>query len=190
MALSSIELCSSALVKLGADGISSFEDGSAEARVASLLYPLARDALLSTHPWSFATRQVELARLAAEPTATFNCAYQLPNDLLKAISAGSGARGSGLVFQITNRQLHTNAHSAVLTYVFRPSEGDFPAHFNAALVARLAAEFCLPLTENSSRAERLSRLAEAELKVAKLVDSQQDTPPKVEDFSLIRARLA
>ena len=39
MALSSIELCSSALIKLGADGISSFEDGTAEARVAARLYP-------------------------------------------------------------------------------------------------------------------------------------------------------
>jgi hypothetical protein len=190
MALSSIELCSSALVKLGADGISSFEDGSAEARVASLLYPLSRDALLSAHPWSFATRQTQLAQLTSGPTATFAYAFQLPNDYLKALSAGNGGRGRGLVYQIVNRQLHTDAHTAVLTYVFRPGEGDFPAYFNAALVARLAAEFCLPLTENSSRAERLSRLAEAELKVAKLVDSQQDTPPRVEDFSLIRARLA
>ena len=57
MALSSIELCSSALIKLGADGISSFEDASAEARVAARLYPIARDALLCAHPWSFATAQ-------------------------------------------------------------------------------------------------------------------------------------
>jgi len=190
MALNSIELCSSALVKLGAEPISSFEDGSAEARVAALLYPLARDALLSTHPWSFGTRQTELARLTTGPTATFTYAYQLPNDFLKALSAGNGGQGRGLVFQIVNRQLHTDAAAAVLTYVFRPSEGDFPAYFNAALAARLAAEFCLPLTENSSRAERLARLAEAELKVAKLVDSQQDTPPRVEDFSLIEARFA
>lgn len=188
MALSSIELCSSALVKLGAESISSFDDGSAEARVASRLYPLLRDALLSTHPWSFATRQSELARLAEVPTTTFEYAYQLPNDFLKALSAGNGGRGRGLVYQLVNRQLHTDAEPVVLTYVFRPSEGDFPAYFNAALVTRLAAEFCLPLTENSSRAERLSRLAEAELKVAKLVDSQQDTPPRVEDFTLIRAR--
>lgn len=190
MAFSSIELCSNALVKLGAEGISSFDDGSAEARIASRLYPLTRDALLSTHPWSFAMRQAVLARLAAAPTTTFAYAYQLPNDYLKAISAGGEGRGSGLVFQIVNRQLHTDAEAPALTYVFRPSEGDFPAYFSAALVARLAAEFCLPLTENSSRAERLSRLADAELKVAKLVDSQQDTPPRVEDFTLIRARLA
>jgi hypothetical protein len=190
MALSSIELCSSALVKLGAEGISSFEDRSAEARVASRLYPLARDALLSSHPWSFATRQMALARLGSAPATTFAYAYQLPGDYLKALSAGADGRGSGLVFQIVSRQLHTNAEAPVLTYVFRPSEGDFPAYFSAALVARLAAEFCLPLTENSSRAERLARLAEAELRVAKLVDSQQDTPPRVEDFTLIRARLA
>lgn len=112
MALSGIEMCSSALVKLGAAGIDSFDDGSAEARVASRLYPLVRDALLSVHPWSFAT-------------------------------------------------------------VGRVPESDFPPYFTTALVARLAAEFCLPLTENSSRAERLSRLAETELKLAKLVDSQQ-----------------
>jgi hypothetical protein len=62
--------------------------------------------------------------------------------------------------------------------------------FVSALVARLAAEFCLPLTENSSRAERLSRLAEDELRLARLVDSQQHTPGRVEDFSLVKVRFA
>ncbi len=190
MALSSIELCSSALLKLGADGISSFEDGSAEARVASRLYPLVRDTLLSAHPWSFATAQVELPRLAAEPIADFAYTYQLPRDFLRALSAGEGGRGRGMVYQILNRQLYSDAPAVTLTYVFRPSEGDFPPYFAAALVARLAAEFCLPLTENSSRAERLMRLAEAELRLARLIDSQQDTPPRVEDFSLIEARLS
>jgi hypothetical protein len=57
-------------------------------------------------------------------------------------------------------------------------------------VARLAAEFCLPLTENSARAERLTQLADDELRLARLVDSQQGTPGKVEDFTLIEARLA
>ena len=132
MALNSIELCSSALIKLGADGISSFEDGTAEARVAARLYPLVRDALLSAHPWSFATKKVELARLAAPPVTDFAYAYQLPNDFLKALSAGDDARSRGSSYQIVNRQLHSNAESVVLSYVFRPSEGDFPAYFAAS----------------------------------------------------------
>jgi hypothetical protein len=190
MALSSIELCSSALIKLGADGISSFDDGSAEARVAARLYPIARDALLCAHPWSFATAHARLARLALEPTTDFAYAYQLPIDFLRALSAGDEGRVRGLPYQIVNRQLHTDAEEVVLRYLFRPSEGDFPALFVATLVARLAAEFCLPLTENSTRAERLARLAEDELRLARLVDSQQDTPAKVEDFSLVKVRFA
>jgi hypothetical protein len=187
MALSSIELCSSALIKLGADGISSFEDGSAEARVAARLYPIARDALLCAHPWSFATAHAKLARLAVEPATDFAFAYQLPTD--KALSAGDEVRGRGSVYRIVSRQLHSDAEEVVLRYLFRASEGDFPAFFVSALVARLAAEFCLPLTENSTRAERLARLAEDELRLARLVDSQQSTPARVEDFTLIEARL-
>jgi hypothetical protein len=55
-------------------------------------------------------------------------------------------------------------------------------------VARLAAEFCLPLTENTSRADLLNRTAEQELMRAKRVDAQQDTPNALQDFSLINAR--
>lgn len=189
MALNSIELCSSALVKLGADSISSFEDGTAEAKVATRLYPLVRDAMLSVHPWSFATKKAELPRLAITPPTDFTYAYQLPVDFLKALSAGDAMRGRGLDYQIVGRQLHSDAEAVVLSYLFQPSEGDFPAYFVPALVTRLAAEFCLPLTENTSRADRFTRLGEDELKLAKLVDSQQDTPPKVEDFTLIEARL-
>ena len=190
MAISSVELCSSALVKLGAQAISSFQDGTAEAEVASRLYALVRDALLCAHPWTFATRQASLLRLICEPVSEFTYSYALPQDLLKILSAGDSSRGRGLLFQIMHRQLHTDGESVVLTYIFRPSEGDFPPYFSNALVSRLAAEFCLPLTENSGRAERLARIAEEELKLAKLIDSQQDTPPRLEHFSLIEARWA
>jgi hypothetical protein len=187
MPLSSIELCSSALVKLGANGISSFEDGTAEVRVAASLYPIIRDALLCAHP-SFATAKTRLARLSVEPLADHLHAFQLPQNFLKALSAGSEVRARGLSYQIVNRQLHTDATEVVLTYLFRPSEGDFPAYFSVALVSRLSAEFCIPVTENTSRAERLARLADEEMKLARLIDSQQDTPPRVEDFTLIEAR--
>ena len=128
MALSSIELCSSALVKLGADGISSFEDGSAEARVAARLYPIARDALLCAHPWSFATAQAQLAHLAVEPTTDFAFAYALPLDFLRALSAGDEVRGRGMVYRIVNRQLHSDAEEVVHgQHVPRGVEAALPA---------------------------------------------------------------
>jgi hypothetical protein len=58
----------------------------------------------------------------------------------------------------------------------------------AALVARLAAEFCLPLTENTTRADLLARLAEAELRVARRADSQQASATALGSFPLISVR--
>lgn len=188
MALSSIELCSTALVKLGASAISSFEDGTPEADIAARLYPVTRDGLLSAHPWSFAVVQRSLARLAETPIADYAHAFQLPADFLKAISAGGDGRGRGLTYRINGRRLLANSERVTLTYIFRPSEGDFPAFFDSTLIARLAAELCLPLTEDAARTDVLLRLADAEMREARLLDSQQDSPKRVEDYSLIRAR--
>lgn len=188
MALSAVALAGRALLKIGAAAIQSFEEKSAEAEVAGALYAPLRDALLSSYPWSFATRQATLARLEARPVADFRFAYQLPAEFLRALSAGRSPGGRGLDYRISERRLHTDAEQVVLTFVFRPMERDTPAFFDQALIARLAAEFCIPLTESTTRAESLARLAEDELRRARLIDSQQDVPPRFEDFSLIEAR--
>lgn len=188
MALSAVALASRALLKIGAQGIHGFDDQTAEAEIAGALYGPVRDALLSSHPWSFATGQASLNRLVAVPVADYAYAYTLPDDLLRALSAGGGARGRGLDYRIAERRLHCNSPDVILTYIFRPAETDTPPFFDQALIARLAAEFCIPLTESTSRADGLMRLAEEELRRAKLVDAQQDTPPRFEDFALIEVR--
>lgn len=192
MALSAVALCSHALVKLGAAPIAAFDDGTAEAEVARNLYPGTRDGLLSAHPWSFATAQVSLPRLAAAPAADFAHAFQVPADFLRALSAGAdgraGGRGRGLAFRIVGTRLQADSGAVTLTYVMRPPEAAFPAFFDQALIARLAAEFCIPLTENTSRAEALARFAEAELRRARGIDAQQDTPVRIEDFTLVEVR--
>lgn len=188
MALSSIALASRALMKIGAQPISGFDEGTAESLLAAALYPSTRDALLSAHPWSFATARRRLPRLAAVPTADFAHAYQLPADFLRALSAGSAGRGRGLDYRLSERRLLTDSDEVVLTYLFRPAESGFPPFFDLALIARLAAEFCLPLTESGSRAEALGRMAEEEFRRARLIDSQQDVPERFEDFSLIAVR--
>jgi hypothetical protein len=189
MPVSAIALCSRALIKLGARTILSFDDGTAEAEVARTLYAPARDALLAAHPWTFATAQAPLARLSDAPVADFRFAYQLPVDHLRTLSAGGGdRRGQGLVYRRERDRLVTDAEAVFLTYIFRPDESTFPPPFVEALSARLAAEFCLPLTESTSRGELLYRLAEEALKAARLIDSQQDTPAAVTGFPLVEVR--
>lgn len=188
MSLSSIALCARALVRLGGKPINSFNDGSIEAEIAESIYTPTRDALLSAYPWSFATQQTVLNTLLASPLADYDYAYQLPNDFLRVISAGTDQNGQGINYRIYQRALHTNLQNVVLTYVFRPAEADCPAFFDQALIAQLAAELCIPITESTSRAQLLFQLAEGETKKAKQIDAQQDTPKAINDFTLIDVR--
>jgi hypothetical protein len=188
MALSSINLSSRALLKVGAHTIASFDEGTVEAEVAASLYPTVRDGLLSAHPWNFATVQVNLPELASSPVADFTNAFQLPSDCIRVLSAGTSGRGQGIRYRIVKRELHADAAEVVLTYIARPDEMDFPPFFDLALIAQLAAEFCIPLTDSTTRWEGLQRVADVELRRAKLIDAQEDTPPAVEDFTLLEGR--
>ena len=188
MALTAIGLSNRALIKLGAAPIGGFDDGTAEAEAAGALYEATRDALLSAHPWSFALRQASLARLAEAPVADYDFAFALPTDFLAALSAGGPGLGRGLAYRIAGQSLQAGSDQLVLTYISRPDESGFPPFFAAALVARLAAEFCLPLTESATRATALYQLADQEFRRARLIDGQQDTRSGFERFSLIEAR--
>jgi len=188
MSLTKITLCSRALLKIGVNAISSFEDGSAEAEIAENLYPGICDNLLSSYPWSFASAQVRLARLATSPIADFSYAYQLPTDFLRALSAGTGGAGRGVSYRLQEKRLHTDMEDVTLSYIFRPEPTEFPPYFTQALITHLAAEFCLPLTESASRGETFLRMGEKELQKARNIDSQQQTPQTISLDALVGVR--
>jgi hypothetical protein len=89
---------------------------------------------------------------------------------------------------LSNRTLHTEATEIFLTYVFRADETDFPPYFDKVLIAHLAAEFCIPLTDSTTRWEGLRKIAQQDLKEAKLINAQQATPARIDDFCLVEAR--
>ncbi|HBH27143.1 MAG TPA: hypothetical protein DDX54_07080 [Rhodospirillaceae bacterium] len=184
-----VNLATQALIGIGAKPISAFDDGSAEAEIAGALYDGVRDGLLSAYTWSFATGQVAPARLAGTPLADYPYAFALPTDFLRAVSVGSGGRGRGVPYRVARGALHARAESVVLTYIFRPEEAAFPPFFAQALIARLRAELCIPLTENTDRAAAMAALADDAFGRARQVDAQQDTPKRIEDWSLINARV-
>jgi len=187
--MSAIEACSKALLKLGENPIQSFDEGTVEAEVAEAVYGSSRDALLSAHPWSFASGQSSLPKLVATPVADSANAYHLPEGFLRAISLGGSIDvGRGASYRIHEKRVHTTVDPAILTYIFRADESATPPFFDQVLVAVLAFEMCVPLTESNTRAQALSKSAEGELRRARLIDSQQQTPGHFEDFTLINAR--
>lgn len=188
MALNDVALCSRALIRLGAAPITSLADGTAESEIAGALFGPTRDAVLSAYPWSFSSGQAALVKVMQRPLADYRNAFQLPNDFLRAVSAGTAGRGRGLNFRIARGLLHTDSEEVVLSYIFRPEEEEFPPYFDMVLIARLSAEFCIPVTENTSRADALFKISDQEFSRARQIDAQQDSPSAIDRFSLIDVR--
>lgn len=189
MSLSQLTLINTALIKLGAYKITSLTDGSTESDIANTLYTPIRNALLSIYPWSFATQQIVLSTPSlAPPVADYTYAFDLPTDHLRTLSIGSNGTGQGGIYRQTTGHLETDQPSIILTYIARISEMVQPPFFDLVLINRLAAEFCIPLTENTARAESLYKLSEQELARARITDAMQDTPSKITRFNLISAR--
>lgn len=191
MALTAIELCQHALVKIGAKPIANFEENTTEALISSILYPTIRDALLSTHPWSFATffrNLSQLDKVASEHTG-HSYAFRLPSDFLRIVSAKSEfSKSSHTHYKISGRHLLCNFDTIILHYIGRAHEASFPPFFDQALISRLCADFSLPLTESVSRSQTLRVFAEQELQRARLIDSQQEPPKSIDSFSLVELR--
>ena len=189
MSLTQLDLMNTALVKLGAYKTTALNDGSTEADIAGTLYAPVRDAVLTAHPWNFATVSVTLAAPSVTPpVADYTYAFDLPADHLRTLSVGANGTSAGVMFRQIQNRIETDEPTIILTYIARGAEADQPPFFDMLLINRLAAEICLPLTENAARAEVFYKLYDRDLTLARTIDAMQETPRSLENFTLINAR--
>lgn len=184
----SLSIANRALAQLGERPIQSFEDGSDVAVTVKAIYSTVRDSMLVAHPWNFAAKEADLAKEAPAASDGYEFSYQLPSDFLSA---------RGLVspywcrrkYVIQGRSLCTDANGVRLLYTCQAPEQWFPPYFTQALVTLLAGEFSMPIREGPETMQAfLNRYYQVELPLARAYDSQQDTPNRFEDFTLINAR--
>lgn len=80
MALSAVQICNMALLRCGAQTISSLEETSREGELCKLFYGVSLSRLLRAHEWKFAVRRAILGRLTATAPTNWSYAYALPVD--------------------------------------------------------------------------------------------------------------
>lgn len=79
-----VELCNLALSRIGSkQPIDSLDEDTTEARACTVAYPFARDAVLASFPWRFATKRVALAALTGVTYTDWQHAFALPADCLE-----------------------------------------------------------------------------------------------------------
>lgn len=181
-----VEICNSALNKIGANTINSLSEDSQEARLCKAQFTRLRDALLRSHPWNFALHRAVLARLADPPAFDFAYQYQLPGDCLRLLQLQDPATR----FRIEGRQLLTDAEAARVLYIRRVTDPNrFDALFGEALATRLAAEIAFAVANSRSLGEEMLKLARDAIRDAKTRDAQEGTPAVVAGSSWLDSRV-
>lgn len=85
MAQSVVDVCNSALQKLGAGRILSLNDNTRESRSCTIAYDSNRRSELRKYYWNFATKRVVLAPDAQAPAFGYKYAFTLPPDFLRFV---------------------------------------------------------------------------------------------------------
>jgi len=151
-----VSICNDALVLLGSEGVTSFDDGSTEAAICSALYPNIRDLFLSMYPWSFAQKKVELQRETTSPDFEWTYQYALPSDMLSTLRSVTNTSAIGAPsiteWEIVGNKLMTDQTTIWVDYCYRPSESLWPPHFVQLMKYVLAWHFAEPLTDQQSKA--------------------------------------
>ncbi len=176
MASSEVEICNSALIKVGADRIISLTDDVERARVVAEQYPKVRDELLRSHPWNFAIARVEIASTGT-PEFEYDNEFLLPSDCLRVLKTDLP---DGDDFKIEGRKVLANTSSLKIKYIKRITDVNyFDSNFTEALALRLAYDTAYRITNSSTQAASLYQLYSAALRDARSFDAQEGSADRI-----------
>ena len=177
---SAIDIASRALVLIGAEPITSFDDSSTEGLVATNMYEDTVRAMLSTARWRFATDQAVLVELSDTPTGRFDIAHQLPSNLL--VLHGITVNYNLMEFTVYGDKVFsdtTSSDTLVADFTFRADEVDFPSYFSLALQYSLASIFATSIARDDRLMQLMETKANLLMAKARNIDAQQQTTRKL-----------
>lgn len=177
-----ISIVSNALILIGAEPITSYEDSGDPGIVGKSLFHGAYHELLQSYDWDFARKVVSLSRLAGETLSGYSAKYQLPSDMLRMIDADSAS------YDILGSELHTNASTVQIEYVADVNVESAPIYFTNALEYTLAAKLAVPLTGDLNKSDYYSKIAISAQRKARHNDARQTPNLAIQSKPFLEAR--
>ena len=166
MANSDIDIASQAFTLLGADAISSFNDGSNESDIGTQLYSDYVKNLLCSYPWTFATKKARLNQETTPPVNEYTYSHILPAEALLVWTVfdssqvgASPIRDYDIYAGEGTRRIYSNYADLWADYTVYTSEANWLPYFTQFAVNALAAHFAMPLTQNIQLADYYDKIA-------------------------------
>lgn len=202
-----VSVCNRALLLLGSESITSFDDGSAAGSACSLLYPETKLTTLGMYPWSFTISKTQLLQDTSTPNSEWTYQYILPSDMVlgvpRAVRITSGA-GAGVYKNWEINQsaaglsvLMTDATEIHIDYQKAVAESLMPAYFVQLLSYQMAWHLAEVITDQTAKAEYWRNIALGGMadsgrggffRQAASIDAGGQTPSVVGDYLLTDIR--
>lgn len=171
-----------ALRLIGAQPITSLDDGSESANAADGIYTELLDDILRTHNWNFATKRQKLAQSSTAPAFEFDYAYPVPSDWLKTVSVHDNDAGTGTVFYreefvADQRVLCCSSSDLYLRYIARVTDPNLmPADFRRIFSLALARDLAVPIASSNTLQDMMSAQYTRALARARSADGMGSFP--------------
>lgn len=170
MAVTQIQICNSALTKIGADRISSITQDTKSAVILNSIYDQIRDAVLRAHPWNFAIKRAALAPTSTTPAFEYTYAYDLPSDCLRILDLDS----LDIDFVVENGQILSDESTLNVRYIYRnEDESLWDSCFAEAMSWRLARELAFALRQSAPLIDACDKGYEKALREARTMDGAE-----------------
>ena len=154
MAYTAVQICAAALVRLGAQPIQAFDEGTDIATTCDTIYYMKKDYILSSYPWSFTKKFAQLSQLAAAPTAQWDYQYTLPADRVSpgfsAVYASEDVSAIPIQdYTIIGNRLMSDSDEIWVEYQYSAEESTWPPYFVELMVVVMMDEICTNVTDNT-----------------------------------------
>jgi hypothetical protein len=183
---SEVDICNLALNEIGESQIIDLTEASKAARLCNLVYSDTRDAVLREHPWNFAIKRAELARLTTDPIFDFDAQFQLPSDCLRVIRTDDDLDP----YRIEGERLLSVNDSVKIEYISRVEDTTkFDPLFVETLSVRIGAKLAYNLSDNNTLTQLLEQKYRDRVKQARSMDGQEGIPRSTDADLWINSRV-
>jgi hypothetical protein len=194
-----VEIVNRALAKIGHKRITTLADATKEAREASAMFDIVRDALIRRYNWKFAIKRASVTVDATAPAWGFSKRYDIPSDCLRILQVGEVYPLDLSDYVQVNTDWYTIEDGWILTdlasplkikYLYRVTdEAKFDATFVEAFACKLGMELAEVIAGSTGKTESLMRQFQMAIRDALAANAIEAHPARVGSDTWALSRL-
>lgn len=183
--MADVDICNSALIKLGTEKISALNDNSRQAILCNEQYNKLRTSLLREHPWNFAIKRASLSAAVTTPAWGFAHQFTLPADYLRIIDT----EYTDDKYQVEGSKILCDRDTLNIRYIYDVTDtAIMTSDFKELLAFRIALDLGYVLIQSNAVMQTLQQQYDRMLRDVRSFDGQENPSQDVTDDLFITSR--